>query len=108
MFGFQRKLRLSTSTTLSHYMFRLFSTAAGIVIERHGAFFTAPTAFTLDTLFTSTDPHALLGGTPATAPTTAAPASVSLLAPARSQETCAAGVTYYPSRSTRMPESVDA
>src|SRR5882724_5218987 len=108
MFGFQRKLRLSTSTTLSHCMYRLFSTAAGLVIERHGAFFTAPTAFTLDTLFTSTDPRALLGGALATAQTTTEPASVSLLAPVRSQEVWAAGVTYYRSRSARMAESTDA
>ena len=88
-------------------MLRLFSTPAGLVIENNGNYFAAPTALTLDALFTATDPHALLRTALTTAQPTPAPHPASLLAPLRSQEVWAAGVTYYRSRTARMAESKD-
>jgi 2-dehydro-3-deoxy-D-arabinonate dehydratase len=88
-------------------MLRLFSTPAGLVIENNGAHFAAPTALTLDALFTAADPHALLHAELITAQPTNAPSSATLLAPIQTQEVWAAGVTYYRSRTARMAESKD-
>ncbi len=89
-------------------MLRLFSTPTGLVIENNGTHFAAPTSLTFDALFTSADPHALLHGALANATPTAIPTPASLLAPIRSQEVWAAGVTYYRSRTARMAESKDS
>jgi 2-dehydro-3-deoxy-D-arabinonate dehydratase len=89
-------------------MLRLFSTPAGLVIESKGTYSLAPAALTLDALFTAPDPHALLREALAVAKPTSAPAPASLLAPIRSQEVWAAGVTYYRSRTARMAESKDS
>jgi 2-dehydro-3-deoxy-D-arabinonate dehydratase len=84
-------------------MLRVYSTPQGLVIDREGAHLAPARPLTLDALFESADPAALLrsaleGARPATAPTT-------LLAPLQSQEVWAAGVTYFRSRTARMEES---
>jgi 2-dehydro-3-deoxy-D-arabinonate dehydratase len=89
-------------------MLRLFSTPAGLVIERDGASFLAPTSLTLDSLFCASDPHALLRDALAQAQAGEAPAPAALLAPIGAQEVWAAGVTYYRSRTARMAESKDS
>lgn len=89
-------------------MFRLFSTPAGLVIERDGVCFATPTSLTFDALFCASDPHAVLQEALAQASACEAPAAASLLAPIGSQEVWAAGVTYYRSRTARMAESKDA
>ncbi len=89
-------------------MLRLYSTPSGLVIENSGAFLAAPTALTLDALFTSAGPHAFLHSALAHASPTTAPAPASLLAPLQSQEVWAAGVTYLRSKSARMAESKDS
>lgn len=88
-------------------MQRLFATPAGLVIETDGTFHAAPTSLTLDALFTSADPHALLRSALAAAHPTNAPSPAALLAPIQTQEVWAAGVTYYRSRTARMAESKD-
>ncbi len=88
-------------------MLRLFATPAGLVIETDSSYFAAPTALTLDTLFTVADPYALLHHALTLAQPTIAPSPTSLLAPIQTQEVWAAGVTYYRSRTARMAESKD-
>lgn len=87
-------------------MMRLFSTAAGLVVERDGAYLTPQRSFTLDALFEAADPAAALRSALVNAPTAAAPSE--LRAPLQSQEVWAAGVTYFRSRTARMEESKDA
>jgi 2-dehydro-3-deoxy-D-arabinonate dehydratase len=87
-------------------MMRLFSTAAGLVVERDGAYLTPQRSFTLDALFEAADPAAALRAALVNAPTAAAPTE--LRAPLQSQEVWAAGVTYFRSRTARMEESKDA
>ena len=41
-------------------MLRLYSTSAGLIVDRDGAFFPVPQALTLDALFSAADPEALL------------------------------------------------
>ncbi len=89
-------------------MLRLHATPAGLVLESAGAHRAAPTAFTLDALFTAADPLAFARDAFAVGAPVAASAAASLLAPLRSQEVWAAGVTYYRSRTARMAESKDA
>lgn len=86
-------------------MLRLFSTPAGLVVENRGVFVATPTAFTLDALFSATDPHALIAAALAAGHPTVAPAPAALLAPIGTQEVWAAGVTYFRSRTARMEES---
>lgn len=88
-------------------MLRLFVTPAGLVIETNGAHVIAPTALTLDALFTAADPPAFLRHALTTAQPTNAPGLNALLAPIQTQEVWAAGVTYYRSRTARMAESKD-
>ena len=38
-------------------MLRLYSTSAGLIVERDGAFFPVPQALTLDALFSAADPE---------------------------------------------------
>ena len=86
-------------------MIRLYSTTSGLVLEKSGACVAPTAALSLDSLFHSADPVALVaqafaGGRPVASPTPA-----TLLAPLQSQEVWAAGVTYYRSRTARMEES---
>jgi len=87
-------------------MLRLSSTATGLVVERDGVCWAVPPTLTLDALFTSADPQAVLQASLLDARPTAAPTA--LLAPLQSQEVWAAGVTYFRSRTARMAESKDA
>ena len=90
-------------------MLRLFSTPAGLIVERDGAFFPVPHALTLDALFAAADPQALLLAALLDArPVAAGAHDGTLLAPLQSQEVWAAGVTYYRSRTARMAESKDS
>jgi len=87
---------------------RLYSTPAGLIADENDAFRLLPTALTLDALFMSADPQALLRAGLAAASPCLAPAPATLLAPLRSQEVWAAGVTYYRSRTARMAESKES
>ena len=87
-------------------MLRLFSTRTGLVIERDGTGFSLAQPLTLDAIFQSADPLALLHSALGAARPVATSASEwSLLAPLQSQEVWAAGVTYFRSRTARMEES---
>ncbi len=87
-------------------MIRLYSTTHGLILERAGTHVAPAPSLTLDTLFQSLDPVALLQNAFATA--RPAPAPNDFLAPVQSQEVWAAGVTYLRSKSARMAESKDA
>src|SRR5690348_11648617 len=89
-------------------MLRIYSTAAGLVAERDGKYFTLPLsrALTLDAIFQAANPAAEISAALAGAAFTNAP--LHLLAPLQSQEVWAAGVTYFRSRTARMEESKDA
>jgi 2-dehydro-3-deoxy-D-arabinonate dehydratase len=87
-------------------MLRLYSTPTGLVVERDGAYLAVPPTLTLDALFASADPQAVLQASLLDARPTSAPAA--LLAPLQTQEVWAAGVTYFRSRTARMAESKDA
>ncbi len=90
-------------------MLRLFSTPAGLIVERDTAFFPVPHALTIDALFAAADPEALLIAALLDARPVAAGAHEGpLLAPLQSQEVWAAGVTYFRSRTARMAESKDS
>ena len=90
-------------------MLRLYSTPAGLIVERDGAFFPVPQALTLDALFSAADPEALLLAALLDArPVAGGAHEGTLLAPLQSQEVWAAGVTYYRSRTARMAESKDS
>lgn len=89
-------------------MLRLYSTPTGIIIEKNGVHFAAPTSFTFDALFTSAHPHTLAREALAAAKRVPAPAAASLHAPLGSQEVWAAGVTYLRSKTARMAESKDS
>jgi len=86
-------------------MLRLFSTADGLILERDGAFFALAPELTLDRIFESPGPHALLQSALADARPATAPNPARLRAPLQSQEVWAAGVTYLRSRTARMEES---
>jgi 2-dehydro-3-deoxy-D-arabinonate dehydratase len=86
---------------------RLYSTASSLVLESAGNYFRAPAAFTIDGLFTSTDPVALTANALAQGTATTAPDAASLRAPLGNQEIWAAGVTYLRSKTARMEESKD-
>ena len=90
-------------------MLRLYSTPAGLIVERDGAFFPVPQALTLDALFSAADPEALLLAALLDArPIAGGVHEGTFLAPLQSQEVWAAGVTYYRSRTARMAESKDS
>src|SRR3954463_13908605 len=82
---------------------RLFATATGLIIERDGAYFASVRPLSLDAVFQSADPGALIQSALADARPVGAPAD--LRAPLQSQEVWAAGVTYFRSRTARMEES---
>jgi 2-dehydro-3-deoxy-D-arabinonate dehydratase len=87
-------------------MFRLYSTASGLIVERDGKHFALPLTQTLDAIFQATNPTAEISAMLTGAPSANAPTHP--LAPLQSQEVWAAGVTYYRSRTARMEESKDA
>jgi 2-dehydro-3-deoxy-D-arabinonate dehydratase len=87
-------------------MTRLFATPAGLIIEDRGTFLAPGRALTLDEVFQSRDPGAVIHDALSNAKSTTAPAE--LRAPLQSQEVWAAGVTYLRSRTARMEESKDA
>ncbi len=87
-------------------MIHVYSTPAGLVLGRGGEHVLADRILTMDTLFTATHPLAAVeaafeAGAPCAAPE-------KLLAPLRSQEVWAAGVTYLRSKSARMEEAREA
>lgn len=87
-------------------MTRLFATATGLILDHDGAFLAPARPLTLDTVFQSADPVALVRDLLSEAAPTAAPSNVR--APLESQEVWAAGVTYLRSRTARMEEAKDA
>ncbi|WP_414664276.1 fumarylacetoacetate hydrolase family protein [Horticoccus sp. 23ND18S-11] len=85
---------------------RVFSTPAGVLLERNGVVHAPAQPLSLDTLFQSADPAALVHAALVDARTAPLNAITSaLLAPLQSQEVWAAGVTYFRSRTARMEES---
>jgi 2-dehydro-3-deoxy-D-arabinonate dehydratase len=87
-------------------MIRVFTDSSGLLLDQAGVVRRPAAPLTIDTLFTATDPAALvrsawMSGTAATLP--ASPG-----APIGTQEVWAAGVTYLRSRTARMEESKDA
>ncbi len=87
-------------------MIRVFSTPAGVLLERNGVVHAPAQPLSLDTLFQSADPAALVHAALVDARTAPLNAITSaLLAPLQSQEVWAAGVTYFRSRTARMEES---
>jgi len=85
---------------------KLYSTADGLVVEQDQRLSLLPSAFSLDQLFAAAEPSQLLREQLAAARRVAQMGR--LLAPLRSQEVWAAGVTYFRSRTARMAESKDA
>ncbi len=87
-------------------MLRVFATTTGLVIERSGAYFAVAQTYSLDAIFLSHDPAALLRAALAFAkPILPNLSDRTLQAPIQSQEVWAAGVTYFRSRTARMEES---
>ena len=87
-------------------MLRVFATTTGLVIERNGAYFAIAQTYSLDAIFLSHDPAALLRTALAYAkPLVPNVSEWTLHAPIQSQEVWAAGVTYFRSRTARMEES---
>ena len=89
-------------------MIRVFATAQGMLVEQAGTFRQLPATTGFDELFRADDPATWLAARLASAPTVAAPAESSLLAPIQSQEVWAAGVTYLRSMTARMEEAREA
>lgn len=86
-------------------MFKVYPSAEHlIVVAGHEA--PRRLALSLDDLFRSADPAAMLQAALVSAPVASLPAT--LQAPLQSQEVWAAGVTYFRSRTARMEESKDA
>lgn len=87
-------------------MFRVYSTPSGLLVDRDGVMLAPARPISLDTLFQSPQPAAVLRAALADArPAPPLAAGTPLLAPLQSQEVWAAGVTYYRSRTARMEES---
>jgi 2-dehydro-3-deoxy-D-arabinonate dehydratase len=87
-------------------MIRLFATTDGIVVECDGALRSPNRSLTFDEVFRSADPAALVRA--ALAGGRAVPVPARLLAPLKSQEIWAAGVTHLRSKTAPMAESKDA
>ncbi len=87
-------------------MFHLYTDSQGLLIAQGGAFRRPATALTVDAVFMSDDPVALVRSAWDTGKAAAAPSA--LRAPIGTQEVWAAGVTYLRSRTARMEESKDA
>jgi 2-dehydro-3-deoxy-D-arabinonate dehydratase len=82
---------------------RLYNTTTGLVLEQDGAYLTPARSLSMDAIFQSADPVALIHQALSTATPAAKPEN--LHAPLQSQEVWAAGVTYFRSRTARMEES---
>jgi 2-dehydro-3-deoxy-D-arabinonate dehydratase len=90
-------------------MFRLYSTAVGLMAEHDNRRFALAPDVTLDRIFESPSPFALLRDRTANTRVVGTTAGEwKLAAPLQSQEVWAAGVTYLRSRTARMEESKDA
>jgi 2-dehydro-3-deoxy-D-arabinonate dehydratase len=89
-------------------LIRLYATGAGLVLENDGAFFLAPAAVTIDSLFAAENPAATLAAALSDAAASPAPAPAELRAPMGRQEIWAAGVTYLRSMTARMEEAKNA
>jgi 2-dehydro-3-deoxy-D-arabinonate dehydratase len=84
---------------------KLYHTRSGAVIERDGKFYRMENAGSWDDLVTRDDLHEYLEKTISTLPSEGNFDESSVLAPVKSQEVWAAGVTYYRSREARKEES---
>jgi 2-dehydro-3-deoxy-D-arabinonate dehydratase len=90
-------------------MFRLYSTAIGLIAEHDNRRYALAADITLDRIFEASAPLALLRDRIAnTRVVGTTPSEWKLTAPLQSQEVWAAGVTYLRSRTARMEESKDA
>ncbi len=90
-------------------MIRLIATTAGLVLEKNSRRVRAAAGFTVDKLFSASDPEALADEAfAAGTPLAIVPDANALRAPLDSQEIWAAGVTYLRSKTARMAESKDA
>ncbi len=90
-------------------MLRLYATNQAFLLEREGAYVSLTGDFTVDALFSATDPVALATAAFASGKPESAPVSTASHAPLiQSQEVWAAGVTYMRSKSARVAESRDA
>ena len=87
-------------------MIRVFSDSHGLLFELDSVVRRAAEPLTIDSLFTATDPAALVRGAWASGSPATLPPSPG--APIGTQEVWAAGVTYLRSRTARMEESKDA
>jgi 2-dehydro-3-deoxy-D-arabinonate dehydratase len=89
-------------------LYRIFSSASGVLVEHSGRFFRPHHSFSFDGLFSALDPYASLEAALGDARELSSPSATALRAPLESQEVWAAGVTYLRSKSARMEESKDA
>jgi 2-dehydro-3-deoxy-D-arabinonate dehydratase len=90
-------------------MLRLYSTAVGLMVERDDRRFALDPDMTLNRVFASNEPLALLTSALRDRRQVGThPREWKLVAPLQSQEVWAAGVTYLRSRTARMEESKDA
>jgi 2-dehydro-3-deoxy-D-arabinonate dehydratase len=87
-------------------MIRVFNDSQGLLLVQEGMVRRPAAPLTLDSLFTATDPAALLRSVWVSGTTASLPTSPG--APIGTQEVWAAGVTYLRSRTARMEESKDA
>jgi 2-dehydro-3-deoxy-D-arabinonate dehydratase len=87
-------------------MIRVFTDSQGLLLVQEGMVRRPAAPLTLDSLFTATDPAALLRSVWVSGTTASLPTSPG--APIGTQEVWAAGVTYLRSRTARMEESKDA
>jgi 2-dehydro-3-deoxy-D-arabinonate dehydratase len=87
-------------------MIKIYSTVRGLVVEQAGRFLHPSQPLTVDQIFESGDPLALVRAVCEGASAAEGPGV--LQSPIQSQEVWAAGVTYYRSRTARMEESKDA
>ena len=87
-------------------MIRVFATNSGTLLETAGKFLQPASSLTIDAIFQSADPLALVRRACADAKPASRPAQ--LRAPLQSQEIWAAGVTYLRSKTARMAESKDS
>ncbi len=88
-------------------LIRLYATTSTVVLESAGNYFRAPSTFSVNSLFASTDPVGFAASALAEGIAISAPTASTLLAPISSQEIWAAGVTYLRSKAARMEESKD-
>ena len=88
-------------------MMRLFRTPEGAVVQQNGELFILP-GLDWNALFRHSEPAAMIADRVGSADPLASMEGVTVLAPLKSQEVWAAGVTYYRSRDARMEEAKPA